>query len=83
MNSWEWKVNNLADQSSLRLATRNMLLTQVKEQELKKILKNRTSDEWFKLRIRRFALSTLYLITLGISSGIIVWTNMHKTYLVE
>lgn len=74
-NSWEWKTDNLVDQSSLRIATKNMLMTQVNEQKLQKILKNRSKDEWFWLKLRRFALTIVYFITLGISSYIIIWTN--------
>ena len=74
-NCWEWKTDNLVDQSSLRIATKNMLMTQVNEQKLQKILKNRSKDEWFWLKLRRFVLTIVYFITLGISSYIIIWTN--------
>ena len=78
-NAWEWKINNHTDASSLRLATRNMINTEMAEQILKKEIANRPKAYWRKLYIRRAALIFVnWLVLLACVAGVVL-SNVYKT----
>ena len=76
MDCWEYKTDNRIDSDNLRLATRNMIFTELKELKLRKTIDERTGGEWTKLYIRRAFLMTfnfLFICGCGIA---IVMTNI-------
>jgi hypothetical protein len=61
-NAWEFRVDNQFDKNTLQSAVKNMIFTQLSEDEIVKKIKKRTGPEWNALYIRRFVLVLLYVI---------------------
>jgi hypothetical protein len=78
-NSWEFKIDNQADNVALRLATHNMIFTEIAEQKLRKEIDSRTKEEWTALYLRRAALiSVNWLVLMGCISGVVA-SSVYKT----
>lgn len=75
VNGWNWRTAKLRDCQALRLATRNMILTEFADLEVKEILAKRTAAEWRWLYIKRSLLITFNVIFLLGSAFIIFLTT--------
>jgi len=62
----------------LRRATKNMIFTEIVEDELKIKIKGRTRQEWIKLYTRRIILMFINTCILASSAYLIVLTNIRK-----
>jgi hypothetical protein len=81
-NAWEFKTDNIIDYNSQRMAIQNMIFTEITEQGLKEIIKNRTKAQWRALYIRRlFLIAFNVLFLAGCATGIII-SSIKKTEIV-
>ena len=75
---WEYKTNNEVDSNNLRIATRNMIFTEIREEALKKTISERPFREWLKLYLRRALLITFNFAFICGCAAAIIYTNINK-----
>ena len=82
-NAWEWKVDSEKDSSALRMATMNMINTEIAEQDKRKEIALRPPEYWTKLYIKRAVLISInWLVMMACVSGVVL-SNVYKNELIE
>ena len=77
-NAWEFRIDNRVDQIALQDSSKLLITTEIYEQKILKIQKERSKREWIKLYVKRFFSITFSVGFIFFLAYVIIMTNTNK-----